>query len=714
MTTPLTAARRVAKRSLACSCILLFGHGAVALAQTTDPKLGSEEPMHLDKFTVSSSQDRGYSTTNAIGVTRSNTPLSEIPQKVDVVSQEFLFDANPSSLWDALRYISGTSASNNLGDNMQIRGFSVSTQHTDGFADNQRQSQLGAEPFLFQRVEILKGPSALVYGSHSSGGVINRVRKTPQWKAAGLVNLTVGNHAQYKGEFDYTAPLNDKFAYRLIGVYRDEDLVEGGVAERFAYSRRWNLEPMLTWRPTPTTQVRVIGEFLFEKAHKHFGDALTFQPYELGQTTFKLLPRDFTVSDESANAWNRKTAYWISLESEVTPDWSVRVASYVNKWTHYSMDIANQGIQTNNRYLVRNNRETFNDDFDVSTAVDSNLNFHLAGADHKFLTLVQYTRTDAATHNFLGDPPPLLDIYNPVYGYVFKNPVLQADTNGDDQSFGMSFQDHAKFFGDKLQLVAGARRDWYSTRTDNLITKVAGKTDEGSNWTYKYGVIYKPSVALSLYYNHAETFSPNFGANPDGQTFVPSTGLINEVGFKTAFLGGRINATVSLFDQVLNNILQQHHEQPLAVLGYREQTAEQTSRGVEADVYLHVIDGWEVMLSFANMKISLPTKLMPRNAPEQTAGAWTRYKFKGARLKGLAVGGGWSWQGTKAAEAGNQVFFAPYHIFDFFAQYEWNPYTFSLNVSNVADEWYLATGVTRNAFFQGPGRLIKFRVSRRF
>jgi iron complex outermembrane receptor protein len=703
---------------LPAAAVLLFGNVvSTTRGQTVPlpPPASTDPATQLEQFVVQGTQDRGYSTTNAIGVTRTNTPLIDIPQVVNVVTREFLEDANAGELYDALKYISGIAIESNVGDSVMIRGYTVRGQHTDGLGDNQNQSQAGAEPFLFERLEILKGPSALVYGSHAIGGVLNRVRKTPQWKPAGLAALTIGNHAQYKGEFDYTAPLNDKVAYRLLAVYRDEDLVNG-VETRHAFFKRWNLEPMVTIRPTQTMQVRIVGEFLHEEGFKHWGDNAQLQPFVFnGASTFGLLPRDFTFSDEQSKSGNDKHALWASVETEVNKHWSLRLATYLNKWYHDTVDILPSGIQANNRLMGRTWRFISNNDYDYTGALDSIANFDLVGAHHKFLAIGQATQSTDDTRQFNGANPPPLDIYAPVYGYVGPvNPTLATSTHNIGQSRSASFQDHAQWLDGKFQLVGGARYDWYTTRTDNWLTRVGGVQNRGHNWTYKYGGIFKPMKAMSVFYNYAETFQPNFGSNPDGSTFVPQTGVIKEVGVKTALLDGRLSATVSAYDLVLENILTLDPDPARASAGYRVQTARQTTRGLEADVFLNLIGGWELMLGGATMDITLPTGLLPRNAPEKTASAWTRYKFSTGPLKGVSFGGGWNWHGRAPAEAGNLIFFPAFSTVDAFAQYSWGNYRFSLNLSNAFDKWYLARGINRNIFYAGPERLIKVRVSRAF
>ena len=100
--------------------------------------------------------------------------------------------------------------------------------------------------------------------------------------------------------------------------------------------------------------------------------------------------------------------------------------------------------------------------------------------------------------------------------------------------------------------------------------------------------------------------------------------------------------------------------------------------------------------------------------PEETASAWTRYKFATGALKGVVVGGGWNWQGRAPSETSNLIFFPSFWTIDAFAQYAWKRYRFSVNVSNLTDEWYLKRGINRNIFWAGPERLVKLRVAYTF
>src|SRR6185295_1057061 len=171
--------------------------------------------------------------------------------------------------------------------------------------------------------------------------------------------------------------------------------------------------------------------------------------------------RDFTFSDEQSKSGNDKRALFASFETEVTRNWSLRLAGFVNKWYHDTVDILPSGIQANNRLMGRTWRFISNGDYDYTGALDSITTFDFAHARHKFLVIGQVSQSVDDTHQFNGANPPALDIFAPVYGYVGPvNPTLGTNTHSLGNSRSASFQDHAQWLDGKFQLVGGARYDW--------------------------------------------------------------------------------------------------------------------------------------------------------------------------------------------------------------------------------------------------------------
>ena len=708
--------------------------------------------MQLKEFVVTDSADVGYSTPNAIGVTRTAEALIDTPQTINVINQQFMQDFNPVELGDVLQFVAGVTIESNVGDSTMIRGYTVRDQFTDGMVDNQNQSQMGAEPFQYERLEVLKGPAGLVYGSTAIGGLTNRVRKAPQWKRRGEIAFTFGNYNQTKTEFDYNTPLNKKVAVRLLATYLNSDLVNG-VPVRFAFSNRWNVNPSLTWRVTTNSQFRVFGEFLTERAYKHWGENGMFSAVTVptqrtvgpaayyprygertpefgvpqaagGLTTFGLLPRNFTFGEQQSTAKNMKQAGGAFYEAKPGEEWLVRIGGTLSFWDHFVEDVIPVGMAANNHEMTRLWRTIENVDRYSVFAIDSTYSFHLLGSQHRLFAVTQYQYRNLFQQIYQHNPARTiqnLDIYNPVYsGYDSFDKVRTNRQRTHAPNFSFGFKDHVKFLGDKLQLAAGPRYDWFKSRTDNEITGVRGRINKGQTWTYNYGAVVKPTKSYSLFFGHSETYAPNTAVNPDQTTFPPQVGSVDEAGLKLAFLNGRIAGTISTYNLKLENIVVNDPDPLRAAAGYRVNSGKQETKGYEADVFVSVTRSWQFNLGGSKIDVTTPNGIFPRGSAKVSANLATSYRFQEGPLKGFAFGGGWTYKGKFNVETAAltdrlaRYYLPAYDSGSVWMNYRWQPYLFQINVTNVTDEWYLQRSVSKDQIFQGARRSIRFRVSRTF
>lgn len=713
----------------------------------------SDETVTLKEFVVTDSADLGYSTPNAIGLTRSNEALIDMPQTINVLNQQFLQDFNPLELADVLQYVAGVTIESNVGDSTMIRGYTVRDQFTDGMVDNQNQSQMGAEPYQYERIEVLKGPAGLVYGSTAIGGLTNRVRKSPQWKRRGEIAFTIGDYNQTKTEFDYTTPLSKRVAVRLVATYRNEDLVNG-VPNRFAFGRRWNLNPSITVKLTPRSQLRFFAEFLTENAYKHWGENGMFNPVTIptqttvvaaanlprygnrvatygipqaqgGITTWGLLPRDFTFGEQQSTSQNSKQAGGLFYEGKFGDNWLVRAGGTLSFWDHFVEDVIPVGMAGNNHEMTRIWRTIENVDRYSIAAIDSTYSFDLLGTRHKLFVVNQYQYRNLFQEIYSQNPArPIqnLDIFNPVYrGYdPFDKVRGNNRTRAHAPNYAFGFKDHIKFFGDKFQVAGGPRFDWFKSRTDNEVTGVRGVINKGQTWTYNYGAVFKPAKSYSLFYGHSETYAPNFGANPDRTPFPSQVGSVNEVGIKMAFLEGRIAGTLSTYNLKLEHILLADPDPIRAAAGWRVDSGKQETDGLEADVYFQITRSWQLNVGGSVIDVQTPNGIFPRGSAKKTANFATSYRITTGKLKGLSFGLGGSYKGAFNVETAAitdriaRYYLPGYSSANGFASYTWQKYRFQLNVTNLTDEWYLLRSVSKDQILQGPVRSFRFRVSRTF
>ncbi len=728
---------------LLISCTCAFPALAQQAAPTTADSQADDETVILNVFQVTDSRDVGYSTTNAIGVTRTNTALIDTPQAINVINQAFMQDFQPSEVFDVLQYVPGVSIESNVGDSVMIRGYTVRDHYTNGIIDNQYQSQAGAEPFNFQRLEVLKGPSALVYGSTAIGGVLNRVRKEPLWKEQGEIAVTVGNHGQLKAEFDYTKPINDKVSVRLIATGRDENMVNN-VAVKFAYLHRWTATPQVTWKISDRVQLKLVGELLEEKGFKHWGELAMWYPTstvfgevelpfgltkeEGGITTWGVLPRDFTVSSPQGYSRNRKHAPYMYLETQPTDNLAVRLTSTATWWDHEAEDVFphSGGISydaAEQAYRIRRGWRDYSDDqFFFTSAVDAVYDLQLASHSHKILAIAQYNQK-SLFQNYenlnTGETNYLYLTDDPNYYFSPQMPTYtHARTQRYDHSAAWAIRDHIQFFGDKLQFVAGIRYDDYDTKTNNLLTGQEGELNRGHAYTHRYGAVVKPSRSYSVFFSHATNYTPNYGAQPDGRPFKPLEGILDEVGLKANFFDGRLSGTLSAYDLRMTNIKERDPdpERP----GFYIQTARQRTQGLELDMHWQMLESLQVGFGGALQDARLPAPTPPalynvaRNVPRYTASFTTRFAPREGALKGWAAGLGLTWKDAVAAWTTSNYWLPASWSASAWTSYNWKDYKFQLNVMNVTDEWNLTRAVNHYQVFQGPMRVVKFRVSRRF
>jgi iron complex outermembrane receptor protein len=711
-----------------------------------------DETVQLKEFVVSDSADLGYSTPNAIGLTRSNEALIDTPQTINVLNQQFLQDFNPVELADVYQYVAGVTIESNVGDSTMIRGYTVRDQFTDGMVDNQNQSQMGAEPYQYERIEVLKGPAGLVYGSTAIGGLTNRVRKAPNWRRRGEIAFTFGDYNQTKTEFDYNTPLGKRVAVRLIATYRDDDLVNG-VHTRFSYQNRWNINPSMLVKLNAKSQLRFFGEFLEEKAHKHWGENGMFATVTVptqrtvaaatnfarlgereaqfglthdqgGITTWGLLPRDFTFSEQQAMGKNIKQAGGAFYEGKIGDDLLLRAGGQISFWDHFVEDVIPVGMAGNNHEMTRIWRTIENVDRYSVAAIDATYSFNLLGSRHKLFAVNQYQYRNLFQRIYSMNPArPIqnIDLFNPVYtGYDPFDKVRTNQQRGHAPNYAFGFKDHIKFLGDKLQVAGGPRYDWYKSRTNNEINGVPGTLSKGKNWTYNYGAVLKPNKTYSFFFGHSETYAPNTAVNPDRTTFSPQIGSVNEFGIKMAFLDGRIAGTISTYKLRLEHIILNDPDPVRAAAGWRVDSGFQETKGYEADVYFQITRSWQLNLGGSDIDVQTPNGIFPRGSAKKTANFATSYRFTQGKLKGLAFGAGGAYKGpfnveTPALTDRIARYYLPsYATANGWVSYAWQKYRFQLNVTNLTDEWYLLRSVSKEQILQGPVRSWRFRIVRSF
>lgn len=291
-----------------------------------------EETIILSPFEVSTSKDKGYKATNATTGTRLDAPIKDIPLNLEVITNEFMRDTGAKSLRESLRYSAGVVLEsqadafaeddvNAQGDpnvasagandprgvtrragesTTKLRGFVIDQVLRDGF-----RRQYSADWINIARVDLLRGPSALLYGVGSLGGVINYTPKVPEYKAKNYVGASIGSHGLYRAEFDSTGPLGDsswKPAYRVTGSFQER----GDYTDDYR-SRHWTISPVFTIKPFKNTSILFDNEF---GVSKQFGVGFQNVRSNIGNQAASPGRNAEWLTDVSGGLINTRTFRW--------------------------------------------------------------------------------------------------------------------------------------------------------------------------------------------------------------------------------------------------------------------------------------------------------------------------------------------------------------------------------------------------------------------
>nr|WP_122667466.1 TonB-dependent siderophore receptor [Pseudomonas viridiflava] len=626
---------------------------------------------------------------------KTNTPLIEIPQSISVVTRKQMEDQGAQTVTDALRYVPGVKVEayglDPKGfDWLYIRGFNG--QSTSDYLNGLRQQNnsyafFRSEPYAFDRIDVVKGPSSTLFGQGDAGGIINRVSKKPEVNHVNEVQLSVGNYDRRQGQFDLGGALDDQqhFLYRVVGSVRDSNTQVDYDDGHEVKDDRLYIAPSFTWAPDEDTSLTFLSDFLRDRN----GGSLFAYSTPNGHTTNTLM------GDHSFNHLNQdQYSFGYEFRHRFDDTWEFRQNARYGQ-----VDVIFQNLLPFSVDVGTGNTIRGADRFDQhmnTFALDNQLqaDFQTGPFTHKLLTGVDYTWQDADVTRWRVRGPDL-NVYNPVYGQPVTRPT-QANSIGSinyDQSIeqiGGYIQDQIKF-DDHWILTAGGRYDYVRNDLDNYAGASSNQKDNA--FTGRLGLTYLTEFGLAPYVSYSESFAPNTGLDSSGNAFDSSEAHQWEAGVKYQPTDD-ILMTLAAYDLTKTNVLTQELGNP----GFSVASGEQQSRGIEAEVKAKLDQNWDLIASYTYTKAEITKSNRgdegnrPANVPKHMASAWLNYTFHDTILNGLSLGGGARYTGVLYGDNANTFHIDNYTLFDAGASYPLNKsVTVSVNAQNLLDEKYSAT-----------------------
>ncbi|MEH1848743.1 MAG: TonB-dependent siderophore receptor [Nostoc sp.] len=620
--------------------------------------------------------------------TKTNTPLRDIPQSIQVIPRQVLDDQKAQNFSDALRntgIIGALVPASTNADIFTIRGFQQSRVILrNGLRDPSRIDSGRTQLTNIERIEVLKGPGSVLYGQQSPGGTVNYITKQPLSDPYFAANMSVGNYDFYQPALDISGPLNsDKTAlYRLNFSYNNS-----GSFIDFLSSRNLLIAPVFAFRLDKNTTFKLEGEFL-DQQQDSVNNGLPASGTVLPNPNGKI-PLNRNVSEPTDSNFRYSTLLNYSLEHKFNDNWALRNAFHV-RFVRNNQDIFfPTGFLSDGRTLNRI-KSSFNGPALENTYVmDTNVvgKFKTGNIEHELLIGFDLFRDFFASENIVRQAGSL-DLFNPIYGQPLGSITSTSNTKTRNDALGLYVQDQVKLFNN-LKLILGGRLDFTENEVTNFITSQTTSQSD-SVFSPRVGIIYQPIEPVSLYASYSQSFTQNVGATFDGSLFEPSRGTQYEVGVKTDLLNNKLSATLALYQLTLSNVLTQDLVHP----SFNIQTGEQESRGVELNVIGEILPGWNVIASYNYTYAQITSDNRYKvgnflvNVPENSASLWTTYIIPNGNLRGLGGGFGIFYVGARQGDLNNSFSVPSYLQLDAALYYRRNNLRLALNLKNLSDVRY--------------------------
>jgi iron complex outermembrane recepter protein len=661
--------------------------------------------------------------------------LFEVPQSIAVITEEQLQQNAILRLTDALDLNASVSRQNNFGglwDSFAVRGFAGDENLPSGYLVNGFNAGRGfggtRDVAGVERIEVLRGPSAALFGRGEPGGTVNIVTKQVEFgRTFGTVSGLAGSYDRYRGDADINVALGDNVAVRLIGYYEDADSFRDTVN-----SNRYGFLPQVAVRFGERTTMTYDLEWT--RAETDFDRGVLAINGQLG-----LIPRSrFLGEPGDGPVETDVTGHQLQLNHEFSDDWrlllgaSYRETEFGGFSSFAELVGSRQRLLTDGRSLSRQRRLTTYDGehFVVRGELAGDVEFGgmrhriLVGADYDEFdndqTLLRYRPGTAAGQTLVSGN--IIDVFNPIYGQFPLPAPTGVVTNRLTQSESVGFyvQDQITL-SDRLQIRLGLRYDDFDLIIRNRAANTVARRDD-SRLSPQLGIVFTLSDALSLYAAYGSGFRSNEAITPALEPVAPETSRSYEIGVKFALFDGALEATVALFNLEKRNVL----AADLANPGFSLPIGAARSRGIEVDIAGRLPGNIDVQLSYTyldaearadvadpNFSLQIRSGDPLINVPEHSFNMQLSRAFPLGNTE-LRVGGGVQYVGERLGETATTFVLPDYTLVRAFANWRINDRVELFGtVTNLFNETYYTNSFARLWVRPGDPRTATFgaRVS---
>ncbi|WP_067734229.1 TonB-dependent siderophore receptor [Novosphingobium naphthalenivorans] len=684
--------------------------------------------------------DEGIVVTGQRQQYRGDVPIKEIPQSIQTIDAETLKNLNVTRLDDALSLASGVAKQNNFGglwDAFAIRGFAGDENFPSGFLVNGFNGGRGyggpRDASNIERIEVLKGPNAAVFGRGEPGGTVNIITKKANLDGNfGSFTLSGGSFNNYRVEGDYNLVISDKLAVRVNGAAQDSDSFRD-----YVHTTKYVASPSVLLKLSDQTSISYEMEFVDLKV-----------PFERGVVAVDgvlgLIPRSRFL-DEPGNGPTHVNVlgHQVQFQQDLGGNGWTFLAGFGYRDTSfkgYSDDPelagSRQILDNDGIHLARQRR--YRDFSTTNTVLRAEISGRIETGPftHHVVLGGDWDRFNIDLYQTRYRPPAYtagstitaannaIDIYDPVYGYLPEPNTTITNSLEKQKSYGIYAQDQIDIT-DKLKVRFGGRFDHFHQLIGNREGAFAPTIDVlKKRFSPSAGVLYEITGALSIYGGYGTGFRPNSGqAAPDADgyraPFAPETSKSYEVGLR--YSSPMVNATLAAFTMKKNNILT---SDPVNA-GYSMAAGAARSKGIELDVNAKLPGDINVMASYAytdaywsssSLDPNFAVQITPGdpliNIPKHQANVIVSKDFDLGDAGKATIGAGVNYVSKRLGETATSFYLPDYTLTRAFASYEpVDNIRIGVDVTNLFNVIWYASSYSQYWVAPGAPRTITGRVT---
>jgi len=694
---------------------LLLSTYAASLAWTAAPALAAEAAEAADAadapVIVVTGERPQYGIRSTSTATKTDTDIRNIPQALTVISERQIKDQQLRSVAELLTFVPGatpgTGESNR--DQMTLRG---NNSTADFFIDGVRDdAQYFRDFYNVDRVEVLKGPNAMIFGRGGGGGVVNRVLKRSSLNPYRSVTGSGDGFGGFRILADLDQPIATGVGLRLNGVYEDGDSFRRHIdLKRYGFN--------------PTAGIQVGANTRLDLSYEYFHDRRTADrgvPAD-GDRPLEGFDRTFFGNPDESFAKADVNVATFAVEHQFGEGLKLRNHTQFADYDKFYQNIYGSNLDEASRVVILDAYNNQNDRRNLFSQTDLVWDNHLAGIDQTLLFGFELGRQKSRNHRLTG-------FFAPGTNHVpLSEPTVDTDVTFLPAASDANNRTHAAVAAvyvqeqirpaEWLEIVAGLRFDSFDLDVDDLRPVGGGEFSRKDRlWSPRLGIVLKPRDNLSVYGSLSRSYLPQSG-DQFGSLTVTTEALKPErfdnyeIGAKWEPLHGLL-ATAALYRLDRTNTRAVDPITNLTVL-----TGEQRSKGVELGLERSITSSWQVSAGYAwqKAKITEPTAAAPAGrevplVPRHSFAFWNRYDATDR----IGIGLGVIARSKSFASISNQVTLPGYTRVDGALFYKLpNGMEAQVNVENLFGADYSPTAHNDNNIAPGAPRSIKATVGYRF